>query len=136
MAHPPCIGATTSTRSPSASGVAWRAGAGTNRPFTAVAILRPPKPRLSSAAASVPGATSCASSLRKIRIVLLQVVGDGSQRGHLAGEPGPEQESVPVEAVGADDAAIPRGVRQVVGKGRSQVGAQFDDLGLAERRMQ
>src|SRR4029079_12896409 len=70
--QPPCMGATTSIRSPSASLVAGRAAAATKRPFTAVAILRPANPSESRAAARVAASTSCASSLRKIRMVGLR----------------------------------------------------------------
>ena len=42
MAYPPCLGATISIRSPSFTGVAARARAGTNSPLSAVATLASP----------------------------------------------------------------------------------------------
>src|SRR5262249_47619336 len=117
------MGATTSTRSPSASLVAGRASAATKRPFTAVAILRPPKPSDCSASARLPGSMSCASSLRKIRMVSLQHgIEDGV--GNLACQGRRQQEAVSEQAVGAQNAAVASDLRQVVGESRAKIGAQ------------
>src|ERR1700694_2046755 len=113
------MGATTSTRSPSVSAVFGRAAAATKRPFSAVAILRPPKPSDSSAAARVPGATSCTSSLRKIRIGCLRLecrIEDGIRPP--AGKRRRQQETVTEQAVGVQYTAGTAHLRQVVGKGR------------------
>src|SRR5215468_7791724 len=129
------MGATTSTRSPSASLVADRAGDATKRPFTAVAILRPPKPRDCRASARLPGSISCASSLRKIRMVSLQHgIEDGI--GDLACQCRRQQEAVSEQAVGAQDPAVAPNLWQIVGESRAKIGAQFDDLGLAEGGME
>src|ERR1700676_3317015 len=123
------MGATTSTRSPSASAVFGRATAATKRPFTAVAILRPPKPNDSSAAARVPGATSCTSSLRKIRIGCLRLecrIEDGIR--HPLGERRRQKKTVPEQTVGMQHAAGAPHLRQVVGKSRAQIGGQLDDF--------
>src|SRR5262245_34151157 len=113
-------------RSPSLSEVEGRAAAATKRPFTAVAILRPPKPSLSSATASVPGSTSCASSLRKIRMACLRLkcrVQDGVR--HPCSQRRRQQETMPVETVGAQHAAGAADLRQVVGEGGAQIGTKL-----------
>src|SRR5262245_7980884 len=116
------MGATTSTRSPSASLVADRAGDATKRPFTAVAILRPPKPKDWRASARLPGSISCASSLRKIRMVSLQHgIDDGV--GDLACQRRRQQEAVPEQAVGAQHATVAPDLRQVVRESRAKIGA-------------
>src|SRR5512138_3858713 len=126
------MGATTSMRSPSASLVEGRAGAATKRPFTAVAILRPVKPSASRAAARVAASTSCASSLRKIRMVGLQLKHRLHGVGRALGQRGRQQEAVPKQAVGMQHAAALPEPRQVVGKRWAKIGAELDDLGLAE----
>ena len=47
-----------------------------------------------------------------------------------------EQKAVPVETVDIQRAADQSDPRQIVGKGRPHAGADLDDLGLAERRVQ
>src|SRR5262245_30470643 len=130
MDQPPCMGATTSSLSPSASAVAERAAVATKRPFSAVAIFLPPYPSSSSASASVGGLTSCCSPLTKIRIVHLHEI------GHLPRHRRRQQEAMAKKTVDQQPSRSAAHGGKIVRKGRAKVGTDLHDLGLAKRRMQ
>src|SRR5471030_3012538 len=130
------MGATTSILSPSVSFTDWRAGAGTNCPFTAVAIFLPPYPSAFSASASVSGSMSLRSPFTNTRIgrpldLVEHCIGD--TRGHRRCK----QKAVTKKAVHEMRArADPPHGWQVGGEGRPQAGVDLEDLRLGKRRMQ
>ena len=133
---PPCRGATISIRSPSLSGVASRARAGTNSPLSAVATVALVEfERVESAPRAWRPRSRCGSPLTTSFIMHPRRARRERQRRRALGERRREQEAVAVEAVDEDAAAALVDARLIVRIGGAHVGAHLEDLGLAKRRM-
>src|SRR5262245_35699395 len=100
MAQPPCIGASTSTRSASRNSMAGRLPAGTNLPLTAVATTAVSRPSSRRRSARVRTRVSRGSLLTWICIHHLREEGPIQQYGgSTTGHGGRQQKAVAVEAV-------------------------------------
>src|ERR1700733_5718 len=134
MAQPPCLGATISILSPSASLVVARARAGTKCPFNAVATTASAYSSASSAAASVAAPSSSSAPLTMIFMSILQA--PPNRRSRLLRKSRRKQKAMTIKAVEKSRCAPVNDTRHIVGKGGAHVGAHFNDLRFAKGWMQ
>src|SRR4029077_12298777 len=98
--QPPCIGASTSTRSPSVSAACGLTAAATNSPLTAVATTAPPSPSSARRPESSAATVSRQAPLTRIFIDQLRKMTVLEEHGRRpAGERRGDQEAVAVQAV-------------------------------------